>query len=337
MGDRTSIEWTDTTWNPTTGCTQITPGCDNCYAKRIVERFHGKGAFDTVTRSDDKLYAPFKWRRPRRVFVNSMSDLFHDQVPDSFIAHVFSVMARTPQHTYQLLTKRHGRLRSLLNRPSFRDNLAEHGQPWPLPNVWLGVSVEDQKRADMRIPALLDTPAAVRFLSCEPLLAPVDLDAYLRETIPVTDPYDDAPDGAVVNGMRRSADEWYREDRLNWVIVGGESGHGARPMHPAWVRALRDQCTDAGVPFFFKQYGSWVESARSTATHLLQVTGALVDRRDATTDHPYGYGSGLDQDLVDRGHPGWVRVRRASKKTAGRTLDGRTWDQYPNDPALISN
>lgn len=231
------IEWTDRTWNPVTGCTKVSPGCDHCYAEGIARRFAGGKAYPNgfdVTLRPHKLDAPLRWREPQKVFVNSMSDLFHDDVPDEFIAQVFAVMAATPQHTYQVLTKRHGRMRSLLGH-SDGQNLLEllheerhaaalYDSVWPLPNVWLGVSVEDQKRADLRIPALLDTPAAVRFLSCEPLLGPVDL-----------------------FGVRNG---------LDWVIVGGESGPGARALDIEWVRALVEQCEQAGVPAFVKQLGS---------------------------------------------------------------------------------
>ncbi len=278
MSENTSIEWTDTTWNPTTGCTKVTPGCDNCYAEKIVERFQGKGAFATVTRSEPKLWAPFKWRKPRKVFVNSMSDLFHDQVPDSFIVQVFSVMARTPQHTYQLLTKRHGRMRSLLNQPEFRTAVQSLSPDagWPLKNLWLGVSVEDQKRAALRIPALIDTPAWIRWLSCEPLLGPIDLSATDQDTL---------VDGGI-----------------DWVVVGGESGHGARPMHPDWARGLRDQCVDVGIPFFFKQWGEFAPMVPSVAP------GREI-----------------------RAYPGAL-LRKAGKKLAGRELDGRTWDEFPVAP-----
>lgn len=244
---RSKIEWTNETWNPVTGCTKVSPGCDHCYAERITERFHGKGSFAEVKLHDDRLSAPLRWSKPRMVFVNSMSDLFHDKVPDEFIARVFAVMAVTPQHNYQILSKRHGRMRSLLTSDKFRDQCAGISDgpliwtdfTWPLPNVWLGVSVEDQKRADLRIPALLDTPAAVRFLSCEPLLGPVDLSGWLSCL------------SSVVN---EETDEW--APGLSWVIVGGESGPGARTMNVEWARALRDQCAKAGVPFFFKQAGS---------------------------------------------------------------------------------
>jgi len=246
----TAIEWTDETWNPVTGCDKVSPGCDHCYAEGIANRFAGTKAFPhgfAVTLHPERMGVPLKWKTPRRVFVNSMSDLFHDQVPDEFIAAVFAVMAATPQHTYQILTKRHGRMRSLLNDWSRSPGAFMHAGAstgaWkalgamhlttpiaPLPNVWLGVSVEDQKRANLRIPALLETPAVVRFLSMEPLLGPVDITPWLRHK------------PGLVHG-------------LDWVIVGGESGPRARPVDGAWVRSLRDQCAASGEAFFFKQWG----------------------------------------------------------------------------------
>jgi protein gp37 len=242
----TTIEWTDRTWNPVTGCTKVSPGCDHCYAEGIARRFAGTKAFPQgfdVTLRPERLGDPLKWRKPRRVFVNSMSDLFHQDVPNDFIAQVWAVMAATPQHTYQVLTKRPARMRSLLLNAfdnNFTDFLAaelfrlhEIGGivQWPLPNVWLGVSVEDQKRADLRIPALLDTPAAVRFLSCEPLLGHVDLESAL-------------------NRFNLS------NVGLGWVIVGGESGPGARRMELDWAQHLVGQCQQSGVPVFVKQLGS---------------------------------------------------------------------------------
>jgi protein gp37 len=219
MSDNSTIEWTDATWNPVTGCTKVSPGCDHCYAETFAERWRGtKGhyferGFDVQLRPD-KLAQPLRWKRPRRIFVNSMSDLFHDAVPDEYIARVFGIMDEAPQHTFQVLTKRHARMRSLLSR-------------WRvLPNVWLGVSAENQQWADIRIPALLDTPAAVRFVSAEPLLGPIQL--------------------------RR---EWRHGPSIDWLIVGGESGPGARPTRPEWVRSLRDQCPDFGAAFHFKQWG----------------------------------------------------------------------------------
>lgn len=278
MSDRTKIEWSDATWNPVTGCTKVSPGCDHCYAETIAHRFAGTKAYPNgfdVTLRPERLDQPLRWTRPRRVFVNSMSDLFHKDIPDEHIARVFAVMALAPPHTFQVLTKRHGRMRSLLGSASFRDAVTSEvvdlatASPtlvrpsvrdsvrsrnvswldplpdgrWPLPNVWLGVSVEDQQRADLRIPALLDTPAAVRFLSCEPLLGPVDLGQSLAQYRPGDEhPWD--------------GDELKARDVLNWVIAGGESGPGARPMHPDWPRFLRDQCAAAGIAFHFKQAGS---------------------------------------------------------------------------------
>lgn len=251
MADSSKIEWTDATWNPVTGCTKVSPGCDHCYAETFAERWRGtpghyfEGGFDVQLRPD-KLDMPLRWTKPRRIFVNSMSDLFHEQVPDRFIAQVFEVMGAAKQHTFQVLTKRHGRMRSLLNRwsehatkgcycPADQGGCSapvdvEHGE-WPLPNVWLGVSVENQQWADIRIPALMQTPAAVRFLSCEPLVDEVSL-----------------PKAAPV--------EPYWHSGIDWVIVGGESGPGARPMREEWARSLVEQCRDGDVPVFVKQMGS---------------------------------------------------------------------------------
>lgn len=279
MTGLSKIEWTDRTWNPTTGCTKVSPGCDHCYAEGIARRFAGSKAFPRgfdVTLHPERLDAPLRWRKPARVFVNSMSDLFHDDVPDEFIARVFAVMAVTPQHTYQVLTKRHGRMRSLLSDEGFVGEVAqeavggnvhdgwpevpvEPGIPWwPLRNVWLGVSVEDQKRADLRIPPLLATPAAVRFLSCEPLLGPVDLlgqpDHGCDEAGPAI-----THDGYTIRtdygtGIEHDCDH---QIGIDWVIVvGGESGPGARPLDIDWVRSLVEQCERADVPAFVKQLGS---------------------------------------------------------------------------------
>jgi protein gp37 len=213
MAGRSAIEWTHATWNPVTGCDEVSPGCDHCYAARLARRLQAMGnpryvnGF-AVTLHPDLLDLPFRWRTPRRVFVNSMSDLFHPRVPTAFIESVFQVMGAASWHTFQVLTK----------RPKRAVALGDH-LPWP-PNVWLGVSVEDQPRA-WRIDDLRQVPAAIRFLSLEPLLGPLELDL----------------------------------SDIDWVIVGGESGPGARPVDPAWVRQLRDACQDASVPFFFKQWG----------------------------------------------------------------------------------
>jgi protein gp37 len=225
MGDRSTIEWTEATWNPVTGCDRVSPGCDHCYALTLAARLKAMGSpkyqHDGDPRTSgpgfgvmlhpDELGVPRRWRQPRRVFVNSMSDLFHPRVPSEFIADVFAVMADTPQHTYQVLTKRPKRARSVLrdlNTP-------------PLPNVWVGVSIEDDKHTE-RVAVLQETPAAIRFLSCEPLLGPL-------------------PSLDLVG--------------IDWVIVGGESGPEARPMREAWVTEIRDNCLDGSIAFFFKQWG----------------------------------------------------------------------------------
>jgi protein gp37 len=235
----TAIEWTDRVWNPTTGCDRVSPGCDNCYALTMAKRLKGMGSAKYQNDGDPKtsgpgfgiamhqasLAEPLKWRKPQRIFVNSMSDLFHAGVDDIFLGLVWQVMAECPQHTFQILTKRPARMRSFL-RP-FE----------PLPNVWLGVSAEDQTRADLRIPKLLDTPAAVRFISAEPLLGPISLTRWLNGGFGTV-----APD-------------------LHWVIAGGESGAHARPVQADWLRDLRDECTAADVAFLFKQWGGQTPKA----------------------------------------------------------------------------
>jgi protein gp37 len=219
MSQLSKIEWTDATWNPVRGCTKISPGCKHCYAERFAERFRGiKGhpfeqGFD-IRLVPEKLSDPLRWNEPRMIFVNSMSDLFHDQIPQSFIEKVVATMCLANWHTYQVLTKRPGRMRKLLLGPLLP--AAKH------PHIWWGVSVEDRKHGFPRIADLQAMPASVRFLSVEPLLEDLG-------TMPL--------------------------DGISWVIVGGESGPGARPMKPEWVASIREQCQSAGVPFFFKQWG----------------------------------------------------------------------------------
>ncbi len=480
MGYKTEIGWTDSTWNPITGCTRVSPGCENCYIElappfriegrrftdRDGERSHKIGSATDVRLHPERLDQPLRWKKPRRIFVNSLSDLFHDDVPDEYIARVWQAMGAAPQHTYQVLTKRHARMRSWVRRwyageiaeperwadvpgfPGYRvstrgvvtgkradtvdglrpeagkqghlrvtlhregsprsgeralihrlvleafvgkgapgeqvrhlngdasdnrlsnlrwgtqsenwddrraqghgrsyaklneeevrairerldagesayaiasdfpvsdtqirniargdqwaslDSIAyEPGERAILDCVWLGVTVENQQWADNRIPALLDTPAAIRFLSVEPMLGPVDLATGLRTWA----------DGRPVQINRH----------LHWVICGGESGPNARPMHPDWARALRDQCTTAGVPYFFNQWGEW-----APVFYRTQHGGVAVQ------NHPNGRAK-VENFALDggpsHGQPGEPMLR-VGKKAAGRELDGQTWDEYP--------
>lgn len=249
MGSGSKIDWTDDTWSPVGGCTPVSPGCDRCYASAIAHRFDGTAVwpygFD-VTLWPGRMELPLRWRRPRLTFVCPTGDLFHHRVPDRFIAEVWAVMQRCPGHTFQVLTKRHARMHALLSSDEFWSAVEKLSrQKWSsagagaqhppefgrvhrgLPNVWLGVSAEDQKWADIRIPILMQTPAFVRWVSLEPLLGAVDASGYL------TGP------GA-----------------LDWVVAGGESGSGARMMELDWARGVSAQCASVGVAFFFKQTGS---------------------------------------------------------------------------------
>lgn len=310
MGDKTSIEWADATWNPVTGCDRISAGCDNCYALTLAARLKRMGAVNyqndgdprssgpgfAVTCHPQMLDQPLRWTRPRRIFVNSMSDLFHVRVPSSFIADVFRTMARSPRHTFMVLTKRPHRMAALLAEQSFIDSVLDRAgddAQWPLPNVWLGTSIESDAETG-RADYLRRAPAAIRFISAEPLLGPL-------------------PSLCL--------------DGIDWLIVGGESGPGARPMHPSWVLDLRDRCADEGPfavqgpRFFFKQWGSWAP-IYDPATD----DGRLAAQAQQT--FPTGRwlnqagGHGFHGD-----HPVLVIPRR--KSDAGRLLDGRTWDELP--------
>lgn len=310
----TKIEWTEATWNPVTGCTKVSQGCKNCYAERLAPKvFAGQvvevnttppkhpemkasafrpRVFTDVRCHPERLDAPLHWKKPRRIFVNSMSDLFHEDVPDEFIDQVFAIMARAPQHTFQILTKRPARALAFLKDDVREDYITDYWradepdrETWslmlPLKNVWLGVSVEDQPTADERIPLLLQTPAAVRFLSCEPLLGPIDLQRT----------------------NRWPAAEYITQ--IDWVIAGGESGPKARPSHPDWFRSLREQCAAASVPFFFKQWGEWGDEDDCFDRDVIKETARI---------HHWG---------------GGTYSTRVGKKAAGRLLDGRTHNEYP--------
>lgn len=357
---QTSIEWTDKTWNPIVGCSMVSPGCANCYAETMSKRLAAMARADIALAKDpgrkeaylhvlnDKgrwnghveqvpaaLTDPLGWRKPCRVFVNSMSDLFHPDVPFDYIDRVFAVMQLCPQHTFQILTKRPERMAEYLCghgmalwvdvakcqiMGTMPDQGAtvdvyvgedfEHGY---LSNVQLGTSVEDQQRADERVPHLLRCPAAVRFLSCEPLLGDINLrrvgkslrgdDIDALAAWRGTYQYKARNDSECSLGVNWSSGG----NRIDWVIVGGESGPGARPMRLAWARGIRDQCVAAGVPFFFKQWGEYgpeqIGNVRAT---------------------PVNSGVPMDEPSP---------MFRVGKHAAGRTLDGRTWDEFPKASA----
>jgi protein gp37 len=320
----TTIEWTDTTWNPTTGCDRISPGCDHCYALPMSRRLKAMGqpkyqadgdprtsgpGFG-VTTHPDTLTEPLGWSTPRRVFVNSMSDLFHARIPRQFLVRVFAVMAATPQHTYQILTKRPERAARILtdlckcdvghppgehfrssmewaaisHSPTYVPGL-EHGiyhrSGWPLPNVWIGTSIETDQYA-RRADALRATPAAVRFISAEPLLGPLQsLD---------------------LSG-------------IGWVITGGESGPGARPMHPQWALDLRDRCTAADIAYFHKQNGEFLPAPSNYGPDV-------PARARHATQLVFSNKSDIDGQIM----------LRVGRQRAGRELDGRTWNEFPTTP-----
>lgn len=330
MSDGTAIEWTDATWNVVNGCSHASPGCTNCYAQRLagtrLQHHPSRVGLTTpgkagpvwngqVRFNDQVLLDPLHWRRPRRIFVCAHGDLFHENVPFEWIDRVFAVMALAPQHQFQVLTKRAARMRAYFEDRSTRrcdsrgaalialweametpdgDRIFEG--PWPLPNVWLGVSVEDQKRAEERIPDLLATPAAIRWLSCEPLLGPLDLECI---DLAFVESREQEPSGLVsvsaldglhfdcegsVDGVLGNPDP-----HVDWVVAGGESGPGARPMKPDWPRSLRDQCARAAVPFLFKQWGAFRPTSDCNGEYMMA----------------------------------------SSKKAAGRRLDGQLHDGFP--------
>lgn len=344
------ISWTEETWNPIRGCSRVSEGCRHCYAERTANRFSGVGEpYEGLVRIanghpqwtgevrviEEHMLDPLHWKTPRRVFVNSMSDLFHENVSDETIDCIFAVMLLAHWHTFQVLTKRPKRMLEYLISPRLDrvvGKLARAGGmadrrvfraldlrrrdrvSWdlPLPNVWLGVSVENQAAADERIPLLLQTPAAVRWISAEPLLGPIDPTILLRKASDFDRRlagfdhcagfFTDALAGS--NGVAMKDGTCHEEPigaqpSLDWVVVGGESGHGARPMEEAWARSLRDQCVAAGVAFHFKQWGEWLPAMCDGAPGDYQQLNA--------SDNPI----------------------RVGKRKAGRLLDGRTWDEFP--------
>lgn len=376
------IEWTEKTWNPIVGCSKISAGCKNCYAIGMAWRLqhigHSAAKYaGTVEKTPGgqknwtgkinipriadlhfndpfDLLGPLGWKKPAMVFVNSMSDLFHEAVPFKVIDAIFAIMVLTPQHKYQVLTKRPGRMleyfsagkedlvkrweeatydMSLCDKNEDMDGPAcavynRCEREWPLSNIWLGVSVEDQKAADERIPLLLQVPAAVRFLSCEPLLGPLDLmqDQLRRKDGSYPFPY-------LADKYRT---KWLHN--IDWVICGGESGHGARPLHPDWVRSLRDQCKKAGAAFFLKQWGEYYTKSILTTTG--EPTFRMFTSKQHWVDKAQTWVRGglcisidgreckIGKDFKECAYP-VVIMDKVGKKKAGRLLDGREWNEYP--------
>lgn len=372
----TAIEWTDETWNPIVGCSVVSPGCTNCYAMRMAARLEKIGVphYAGTTKPSKAgavwtgklalapnsiLLKPLKWKNPRRIFVNSMGDLFHESIPDEWIDKVFAVMALCPQHQFQVLTKRAERMlkyvidcgRQLGRQGEIRhwiktftpwaaDQFGDHRETnatvirvsgsreagtWnPLPSVWLGISAERQEEADERIPLLLQTPAAVRFVSLEPLLGPIDLARINGDPRWQPSLYNSLTGERRVVERGGSVPVASKMDfsHLDWVICGGESGPGARPMHPDWARSLRDQCKAADVPFFFKQWGSWRWGGRTHGGWYYYPGGIVGGRQDGegsifTPNNP-------DHDWGD----GYVAMR-CKKQAAGRLLDGVEHSEWP--------
>ena len=380
MADRSAIEWTDATWNPirarnlATGkvgwhCEHASEGCRNCYAETFNEKRLGTGLpFKPGHRGDVEIFldektllAPLRWRRPRRIFVGSMTDLFGAFVPDEMIDKIFAVMALCPQHTFQVLTKRPARMRKYLttaHRPGQFRTILDDGtaidtpgahvrthsamcdllpkapaqalndacawqdrkhpggdgllRAWPLPNVWLGTSCEDQATADARVPELLATPAAIRFVSAEPLLGPIDFRRWLLGE------EDHGVDISREVGARVGACVGWTPP-LDWIIAGGESGPRARPMHPAWARSIRDQCAAAEVAFHFKQHGEWlfedqICDGQHPGERFFTADGKPVDDKP-----PFGSATGKLWHWWDEGAFASIRLGKAR---AGRLLDG---------------
>lgn len=349
----TKIEWCGRpgrrgrVWNIVTGCTPASEGCRNCYAARMSKRLAGRCGYPAddpfrVTLHPDKLDDPFHWKKPSDVFVDSMGDLFHADVPDSFIIEAFARMWWAPEHTFIILTKRPDRMPDLMplieaDLRQREQTLAELDEPtpltWPLPNVWLIASVENQEAADRRVRDLLRTPAAVHGVSCEPLLGLTELDnictAGTREGT-----------GEFINAL--SLEEWSEAEAraemgegflptLDWVIAGGETGPGARPAHPEWFRSLRDQCKAAGVPFFFKSFGDWkpIGQMEDGECDALYHPAPQRDSEAARCCKVETTVLQLDGSQRREWPLGAMLMFRVGKKRAGRVLDGREYSEFP--------
>lgn len=340
----TLIEWCDRTWNPITGCPgpKVSPGCANCYAERMAntrlrpyyEKFWGDtglpkgGPFQRMYFHYDRLDQPGKLKKPSRIFVGSMCDLFHGYCEVMWIQEIFRIMVDCPQHTFCLLTKRPERMRyvlGLLAKAALADQLV-----WPLPNVWLGVTVCNQEEADRLIPVLMEIPAAKRFISVEPILGPVNF--KLEDLVGQT--WDTLRGGIVTETSGLGLQTGYQKTPgLDWVIGGGETGFSARPSHPDWLRSLRDQCVEAGVPYFYKGSGEWIylELGCEDETHLCCEPDGIVVMDGRFCDYRKDEDA---EDLWDEPGPAYLAkksyLRKDVQKKYGRLLDGKEWNEVPS-------
>ena len=325
MGKTTGIEWTDSTWNPIRGCSRVSEGCRNCYAESIAARFSGIGrpyrglaSFKIIGKGtpgerlephwtgevrfiEEHLEDPLHWKEPKKIFVNSMSDLFHPGVKDEWLVAITDVMARAPQHTYQILTKRPDRMRTFLEvgLSCAADFERTFSQRWPPPNWWFGVSVENEETAEYRIPILAECPAPVRFVSYEPALGPISFANI---------------------AMKINKDNRFITPPFEWLICGGESGPHARPMHPDWAKSARDYCYAVGIPFFFKQWGEFSPEGpvKSRQCAVAYKTGRTVE---PVILDKFPFGDGSDG--------GWQVMYHVGKHNAGSNLDGVEWKEFP--------
>lgn len=359
--------WWTKSWNPVIGCTKCSPACENCYAEALHTQRHKAllagvpmslcyaEPFGKVRFLSERLTEPLHWRKPQRIFVGNMGDLFHDAVVSfAFLDRIFAIMARCPQHTFMLLTKRPELMHKYLTFNNRFENVWMCAKPnriahtWPLPNVWLGTTIWDQASADRAVPLLLSTPAAKRFVSVEPMLGPVDLGRVGCERTAEPDIFEsnlqwwDALKGGrwiadnFIKGVESNLEQFAYSDSLDWVICGGETGKQARPMHPDWPRSLRDQCVGADVPFFFKQWGEWgpthenghgpvwwsfenyVHYCNKAHTHMSKGDKLICPDGHVPTD---GREDGKSYPMYP--------TRRIGKAKAGRVLDGREWSEVP--------
>lgn len=319
MSENSKIEWTDHTFNPWIGCAKVGPGCDNCYAEADFDK--RRHVVHWGPRQPRKRTAASTWAQPLRwnamaekqgtryrVFCASLADVFDNEVPDEWRLDLFRLIRDTPHLDWLLLTKRIGNARIMLS--NVRLQAEEYIDPFPWSNVWIGATITSQSEADRDIPKLLDVPATKRFLSMEPLLEPVDITPYL-------DTHEAGRSDGILDEFALDA---ALNDRIDWVIVGGESGPNARPMHPDWARSLRDQCQAAGVPFLFKQWGEWVDADNGPDDDL-----AYEGKSYCWAHIEGGHHSGeMGVDFFNA-YP----MYRVGKKAAGRSLDSRTWDEFP--------